>query len=180
MEWKEAWHMTYGIPMRRWATPIAIGSFLLMSITGIAMFFDWEPGLVTVVHQWMSWIFLFALAVHIAVNIRPFKSHIRSSWGRGSIAIFGLLLAASFYHWGLVTGPQMKDRIELTLVDARLSALADVVGSEPAKLVRRFEENGLAVSAEQSIRDLVHLHHVDENILLAIVFMPERFKSTTP
>ena len=166
--------------MRRWATPLTIGAFLLMTVTGIAMFFDWEPGLVTVVHQWMSWIFLLAVAAHIFMNVRPFKSHLKSHWGRGSLAAFGLLLAASFYHWGLITGPQMKDRIELALVDARLSALADATRVEQAELVRRFAANGFVVSAEQSIHDLVRLHGVDENILLAIVFMPERFALPTP
>ena len=166
--------------MRRWATPITIGAFLLMAATGIAMFFDWEPGLVTVVHQWMSWIPLFAITAHIVINVRPFKSHLKSSWGRGSIAIFGLLLGVSFYHWGLITGPQMKDRIELTLVEARLSSLAEVIGIDPAELVRRFEANGFSATADQSVYDLVRLHGVDENILLAIVFMPERFASAAP
>jgi hypothetical protein len=151
-----------------------------MSVTGVVMFFDWEPGLTTVVHQWMSWVFLLAVATHVAINVRPFKSHLKSLWGRGSIAIFGLLLAVSFYHWGLITGPQMKDRIELALVEARLAALADVTRTEPAELVRRFEANGFVASADQSIHDLVRAYGVDENVLLAIVFTPERVASALP
>lgn len=172
--------MAERIPLRRWATPITIGAFLLMAVTGIAMFFDWEPGLVTVVHQWMSWIFLLAVGAHVTINIRPFKSHLKSGWGRASVAVFSLLLAVSFYHWGLITGPQMKDRIELALVDARLSALASVIGIEPQELVRRFEANGLAASADQSIRDLVRVHDMDENFLLAVIFIPERVASAMP
>ncbi len=146
-----------------------------MSVTGIAMFFDWEPGLTTVVHQWMSWIFLFAVIVHVAVNFRPFKLHLKALWGQGSITLFSLILIMSFFTWGQITGPQMKDKIELLLVDASLSALAELSNESSADLIRRFQNNGLDASAEISIRDLVQTYNVDENYLLAIVFMPERF-----
>ncbi|POF34230.1 DUF4405 domain-containing protein [Roseibium marinum] len=166
--------MATKIPLRRWATPLTIGSFLLMTGTGVTMFFDFEPGLITVTHQWLSWLFLLAVAAHIWLNFRPFRSHLKSSWGRGGIAVFGVLLILSFFTWGMITGPQMKDRIEHRLVEAPLSALAAVAGVPVAELLRRFAANGFEASAEDSIHALVARHGGDENFPLAIVFLPER------
>lgn len=64
--------------LRRWATPLIIGSFVLMAGTGVLMFFEYEGGLITVVHQWFSWIFLLGAGAHIAINLRPFQNHLRS------------------------------------------------------------------------------------------------------
>ena len=161
------------LSLRKWATPITIGAFLLMSVTGVVMFFDWEPGLTTVIHQWFSWIFLTAAVAHVVLNLRPFKLHFKSVWGRASIIAFGLVLMVSFFSWGAITGPQLKDPIERYLVDAPLSALAGVTRSAPEQLIRRFAQHGYAVSPQHSIRHLVERYGVDENILLAIIFLPE-------
>ncbi len=40
-----------GLPLRRWATPLIIGAFLLMSVTGVLMFFEIDAGLTAVAHN---------------------------------------------------------------------------------------------------------------------------------
>jgi hypothetical protein len=42
------------LALRTWATPLTMGAFLLMSTTGVLMFFKRNPGLITVVHE-TSW-----------------------------------------------------------------------------------------------------------------------------
>ena len=94
--------------MRTWATPLTIGSFVLMAATGVLMFFEWERGLAAVVHKWFSMLFLAAAGGHIAANLRPFKNHLKSHCGQASIAVFMVVLAASFFSWGIITGPELK------------------------------------------------------------------------
>ena len=38
-------------PIKTWATPLTLGSFVLMGGTGVLMFFEQDAGLTTVVHQ---------------------------------------------------------------------------------------------------------------------------------
>jgi hypothetical protein len=85
---------------RTWATTLTIGSFILMSATGVLMFFEWNPGPTTVVHQWFSWFFLVGAGGHIAANLRPFKNHLKSRWGKASVAVFTAVFAASLFCWG--------------------------------------------------------------------------------
>lgn len=161
------------VPLHSWATPLTIGSFLLMATTGIAMFFEWDRGLTVVVHQWFSWFFLLGAGGHIAANIRPFKNHLKSGWGMVSVATFAAVLALSFFTWGFVTGPQLERPIEEALVDAPLSALAGVTRIDPDAVTRRLRARGIAADDRDSIRALSSKYRVGANRLLAIVFLPE-------
>ncbi|MDR0457631.1 MAG: DUF4405 domain-containing protein [Burkholderiaceae bacterium] len=165
--------MTKAIPLRTWATPLTIGSFILMSVSGVLMFFHWDTGLTAGAHQWCAWLFLLGAGSHVTANFRPFRNHLNSRWGRISIAAFATLLAASVFSWGLVTGSQLERPIVQALVDAPLSSLASVTHAEPDALVQKFKTHGIAATPEQSIRQLSNAHGVGADRLLALVFLPE-------
>jgi hypothetical protein len=162
--------MAARLTTRSWATPLTIGSFLLMAGTGVMMFFEWERGLMTVVHQWFSWFFVAGAIGHIVANIKPFKSHLNARWGRYGIAVFMIVLIASVFSWGQITGPQLERPIEQALIYAPLSALADVTGQSYAELIAKLREKGIEAEAHQSVADLARLHDIDENRALAIIF----------
>ena len=159
--------------IRIWATPLTIGSFFLMTGTGVVMFFRLDRGLITVVHQWFSWLFLLGTAGHIVLNLRPFKNHLKSRWGQASLIGFAVVLAMSFFSWGILTGPQLKRPIEEALVEAPLSTLARVTRITPEALLHKLEAQGISATEQQSIHDLAEANGVDENRLMAIVFLPE-------
>jgi hypothetical protein len=91
-----------------------------MATTGVLIFFKGNLGLTTVVHQWFSWLFLLGAGAHIAVNFRPLKLQLNSYWGRRSIGAFVIVLAASVFSWGFITGPQLEQPIEQALHGNRL------------------------------------------------------------
>jgi hypothetical protein len=165
--------MAKGFPVRSWATPLTIGSFVLMTVTGVLMFFEVDWALMAVLHQWFSWLFLLGAGGHIGANLRPFKNHLKSGWGQASSAVCALVLIASFFTWGLITGPQLERPIEEKLVDAPLSALAGLVQTTPEDLVRRLSAHGIAAAGEQSIREISGASGAGENLLLGIVFLSE-------
>jgi hypothetical protein len=160
-------------PFRSWATPLTIGAFFLMSATGVLMFFGWDRGLTTAAHQWFSWLFLAAAGAHIAVNVRPFKNHLKSSRGQASAAVSVVVLAASFFSWGFTTGPQLRGTIERALVDAPLSALASVTHTDPDAVIGRLKAHGIVADSGQSVRDLAGKYGLGERRLLAMVFLSE-------
>ncbi|MDQ7248143.1 DUF4405 domain-containing protein [Dongia sedimenti] len=159
--------------LRRWATPLTIGAFLLMAVTGVVMFFEADHGLTTVVHQWFSWIFILGAGGHIAANSRPFVNYLKTRGGQASVAACLLVLAASFFSWGLVTGPQLERPIEQSLIEAPLSALAPLTGTTAEALLARLKAEGIAANAGQSVRDLARATGIGENRLLGIVFLAE-------
>ncbi len=158
------------LSLRRWATPLVIGAFLLMSITGILMFFELDGGLVAVMHQWFSWIFLIGAGAHLTLNWRPFRNHLTSGWGRASIAVFAVLTVAALFSWGLITGPQIARPIEAALVDAPIAALAAVTRNAPETVIGRLAAGGIVADGGDSIRDIALRSGADENLLLATIF----------
>jgi hypothetical protein len=163
--------MAKAFAVRSWATPLTIGSFLLMGGTGVLMFFELDSGLTAVVHQWFSWLFLIGATGHLVANVRPLGRHLASRVGRLSVGALGAILIASCFSWGLVTGPQLKRPIEQALVDAPLSALASVTNTSLDVLTQRLEAHGVAASGAESVHDLSGTSGVNENRLLAIVFL---------
>lgn len=166
--------------LRTWATPLTIGSFILMTATGILMFFDIVPGFITFAHEWFSWVFVAGSVAHIAVNLRPFKNHLKSNWGRASVAFFALALIASGFSWGRITLPQLKWTILESLANAPISALAEIKGVDPELLLRKLEEQGCHGRRDQSVMEISKECGVDVQHLIGIVFLPENGDELIP
>ena len=77
-------------------TPMTIGAFLLMAVTGLLMFFHVEQGLNEVVHEWGGLVFVVAAVAHLLGNFTPFKNHLKKAVGAGLVAVFVVVTAASF------------------------------------------------------------------------------------
>jgi hypothetical protein len=160
--------------LRTWATPLTIGSFVLMAVSGVLMFFDVVPGYLVFAHEWFSWFFLLGTAAHIAVNYRAFARHLRGGWGRAHVAVFSVLLVVSTFSFGRITAPQLKWPISEALVDAPLSALADVKRMEAAELIATLGAHGISATPEQNIRHLAEVSGLDEFHLLGLVMLSGR------
>lgn len=63
--------------LRAWATPLTIGSTLIVTITGIMLFFHLSPGLTRMVHEWLGWVMAAAMIAHVVVNWRAFAGYFR-------------------------------------------------------------------------------------------------------
>jgi hypothetical protein len=159
------------VALRTWATPLTIGAFVLMAATGVLMFFGLDRALMAEVHKWFSLLFLTGVGGHVTANVRPFLNHLKSRWGRASVAAFAVVLAASFFSWRLITGPQLERPIKRDLVEAPHSALAGVTDTAPDTLLLKLKARGMDATSEQFLRDLSAKYRVDENRLLAIVFL---------
>ena len=60
---------------REWATPLTIGLFILMAVTGILMFFHLDSRLNKLAHEWLGWLFVVGVVAHAAANWTGVKYH---------------------------------------------------------------------------------------------------------
>jgi hypothetical protein len=144
-----------------------------MTITGILMFFDIVPGYVAFAHEWFSWIFVIGSIAHVVVNLRSFKNHLKSDWGRSCVAVFSIIVAVSFFSWGHITMPQLKWPIAEALVNAPIAALAEVKRTEPDALLRKLEKQGFSGTPDQSVLELAKQYETDAFHLLGVIFLPD-------
>lgn len=140
---------------RKWATPAAAGAFLLSAVTGVLIFFHIDSGLNQVVHEWLSWVLLGAVALHLVANFGGFKRHLVTRRGQALIGVFALILTLSFFSPGVQkSGPPFAPPIRALPV-APLTTLAQVAKLSSEKLPERLTTAGLRpTSDQQSLVDL--------------------------
>ncbi|WP_034411521.1 DUF4405 domain-containing protein [Derxia gummosa] len=83
--------------LRDWATPLTIGSFALMAVTGGLMFFHLDRGLQKPVHEWAGWLMAGAGVLHGVVNWSALKRYLRLPRPATVMGLCVLALGASFF-----------------------------------------------------------------------------------
>lgn len=58
---------------REWATPLTIGIFTLMAVTGILMFFHLDKGLNKTAHEWLGWLLVAGADSKVKCNTLGFN-----------------------------------------------------------------------------------------------------------
>ncbi len=141
---------------RPWITPLAIGSFLLVTVTGVLMFFHLDSGLNKIVHEWLSWVLVAGVILHIALNLPGFKRYLTQRTARWVIGLFVAVLALSFIQLpGAASEPPFIAPAK-ALAATPLPVLAKVVGVSTQEIKHRLEAQQLIVTNEQqSVSDIV-------------------------
>ncbi|WP_408596483.1 DUF4405 domain-containing protein [Limnohabitans sp.] len=142
--------------LRTWATPLTAGSFVVLAVTGLLMFFHLDRGLNHFAHEWLGWLLVIGVAGHVAANFLGFKKHISGGIGKAVIAAFILILALSFIQPEEEKRPPGWAQPVKALAFLPLKELAFVAKMSVEEVRERLEEDGLnPTSNEQSIKDLV-------------------------
>lgn len=129
-------------------TPLAIGSFLLMSITGILMFFHLDTGLNNVAHEWLSWLFLGVVFLHILyVHKKSFLSYFKRGAPQLIIGAGILVTGLSFISLEGSKGGSPMQQIAHTLYQADLTVVGDLLQISRSDLQETLKRQGLEVKA---------------------------------
>lgn len=155
--------------LRQWATPLTIGSFLLMAVTGILMFFHLDSGLNKLAHEWLGWAMVAAVAAHLVVNSRAFTLHFRKPAGRAAIGAFVAVLALSF----LPLGGESNDGRRLMLQaagNARIETLVEMSGAPLEAALNRLSEGGFTVQPGQTLSEAAGGDRGRQSEILGVIF----------
>ena len=154
--------------IRRWSTPLIIGTGIFVATTGLFMFLT-TTDLVRFAHEIIGVGFTIAIVLHILSNWVPFKRYFAQraviiivlAWGIG----IGLV-AATALQQGEDAEEVVFERIEQTSIQL----LAPVVGMEVSELVDQLSADGFVIDDPQvSVEQLAETHTTDtEEILLSV------------
>lgn len=158
--------MTY----KEWATPLTIGSFVLIAATGVLMFFHLDSGLNKAAHEWLGWAMLAGVALHGAQHLKSLKRHFTRPAALAVIGVFFALLAASFY-----SPPGRPDKPPYQLVtqavlDAPLAQVAALAGKDTQALLTQLNAAGIPADAGQSLRVATGPARNDQMKALGVIF----------
>lgn len=156
--------------IRAIATPLTIGSFILMAVTGVLMFFHKDMGLNKAAHEWLSWAFLASVALHLFGNMTAFTRYFKSPLALGLIGIFIAILAGSFFIEGKKGGSPVRGMIT-KVQSAPIEALSPLTGQSPDEMVVALNANGFVVeNAKQSIKDIANGDKEKSEAALGVLF----------
>ena len=137
---------------RQWVTPLVAGSFILMGITGLLMFFHLDSGLNKTAHEWLGWAMVIAVVLHVTVNFQGFKNMFRTTLGKGIVGLFTVILALSFFNLGGGEGggkPPFMNSVAI-LSNASITELAQISHIDEQTLLTRLQQAGVSSATPQS------------------------------
>lgn len=139
---------------REWATPLTIGTFVLMAVTGVLMFFHLDTGLNKAAHEWFGWAMVAAVAAHGAANWLAFKRYLTGSRkAQVLIAVFVVVLGASFLVQGSGEGASPPALAMQAIGRAPLRQVAPLAGKTVEQAQAELSAAGFTVrDGEQSLR----------------------------
>jgi hypothetical protein len=141
---------------RNWVTPITAGSFLLVGVTGVLIFFHADSGANKFVHEWLSLVLLGGAVLHTTANFGGLKVHLRKPLGRALIGAFAVALALSFIPFGGGKSEPPFAAPVRALGESSLATLAQVAQVSPEQLRERLANAGVkATSDQQTLAELV-------------------------
>lgn len=140
---------------REWVTPVTAGAFLLSAVTGILIFFHLDSGATKIVHEWLSWILVGGVILHMVPNFRGLKTCLSTKRGTLIVGTFAAILAIGILLPAGKHGEPPFMQPVRALSQAPLTTLAQVAQVPPQQLLERLSKAGLQpVSDQQKLSDL--------------------------
>jgi hypothetical protein len=156
---------------RDWATPLTIGAFLLMGVTGILMFFHLDTGLNKEAHEWLGWAMVAGVVCHSVANWAAFKRHLGRRSGQVIMGVFAVLLVASFFVPKAEKGGNPAMRAGFAVLDAPVTTVAALAKQSPEAVMASLRAAGFKVeSADQTLVSVTGPERGQQFKALATVF----------
>ena len=141
--------------IRRWATPVTIGGFILMAVTGIMMFFHIDIGITKVVHEWASWIMVTGVIMHLIGNWKLFSRYFSQKSAWAVIGAFVVVLVAAMLitpAGGEGGGPK---QVIGTVLNAPLDKVAGLTGKSLEDLQAQLSAKGWKLDPTATTLDAI-------------------------
>ncbi|SEP86221.1 DUF4405 domain-containing protein [Thalassovita taeanensis] len=140
--------------LRKIATPLTIGTFVLMGTTGTLMFFHAETPLNKFAHEYIGLGMIAAVVLHVILNWRAFTLYFKRPLAMGVMGVFVLALGLSFLP---LTGQEQPrpDLVAIQLVTgAPISTLGPMLGTDTDGVIARLQAADIQATADQTLAQL--------------------------
>lgn len=160
--------------LRAWATPVVIGAFLVMAVTGSLMFFHLNTGTMKPIHEWAGLVMVGAGVAHIVVNWRAFSLYFRRPLASAIMGVGAVVLGVSMVPGLLGNGPGGGASVRAiigSLGQARVEQLAALTEQAPDAVVSALRAKGYdGASAERSVAAIAENDMETQGAILRAIF----------
>lgn len=157
--------------LRSWATPLTIGTFVIISVTGVLMFFHADSGLNKVVHEWIGLVMVAAVFAHLLLNWRAFTTYFKRPVAVTLMSVGALVLAASFFLGGGADGgPDGMRALMMSVGNARVATLAELAGQDTETVLASLDAAGFDATADETLAALSGGDRAKQDEIIGLVF----------
>ena len=158
------------VKMKSWATPLAAGTFIILAVTGILMFFKINVGYIKPVHEWLSWVMVIGVVFHTIANWKSFTSYFSK---KPSFTIIGaglIITVLSVFIPSANNGnPGMK--MIKALGTAKIETIADMAGQNSDDIITKLEQKGISeTGTSMTIQEIAAMNGKKEKDILWVIF----------
>ncbi|MCB1839113.1 MAG: DUF4405 domain-containing protein [Alphaproteobacteria bacterium] len=159
--------------LRDWSTPLIIGGFTLMGVTGVLMFFHLETQQNKALHEWGGLVFVTIAFAHIFSHFRSFRLHFRDPVKLGLIGLFVVVLSLSFLN---IFNPEQAGGGGPRALLNRLSALpvrnlSLAAGKNETEITQILKDAGVrSVQLDQSLDEMIRGQQAEKFRVLGAIF----------
>ena len=158
------------VKMKSWATPLAAGTFIILAVTGILMFFKINVGYIKPVHEWLSWVMVIGIVFHTIPNWKSFTSYFSK---KPSFTIIGaglIITVLSVFMPSANNGnPGMK--MIKALGTAKIETIADMAGQNSDDIITKLEQKGISeTGTSMTIQEIAAMNGKKEKDILWVIF----------
>lgn len=157
--------------LRAWATPLTVGTFLVISVTGVLMFFHADSGLNKVIHEWIGLAMVAAVGAHLLLNWRAFTTYFKRPLAVTVMGVGAAVLAASFLLGGATEGgPDGMRALMMSVGNARIETLADLAGKDTETVLTSLDAAGYTAEASETLATLSGGDRTAQDQIISVVF----------
>ncbi|WP_133487754.1 DUF4405 domain-containing protein [Aliiroseovarius marinus] len=138
--------------LRKWATPLTVGSFLVMGVTGTLMFFHMNTMLGKVIHEWAGWLMLIGVGAHILLNWRALTTYFKRPLAMWIMGVGAALTVATMLPIGGAGEPPIRSMV-MAVTQADEATLMALSGHDLQEGRMLLSEAGVELQPGQSLAD---------------------------
>jgi len=155
------------------ATPLTIGSFILVSVTGVCMFFEIHAGFIQPAHEFLSLAFLAGALMHIVVHRKAILNHLKKPLGIGLALLFGVITICAVLPLNTGAGGaghEVARKSEAIFLDANVNSIAKMTHRSSDELLALLASQGYAQEDSlQTVREIAIAAKHNPHELLALL-----------
>ncbi|WP_347557037.1 DUF4405 domain-containing protein [Robbsia sp. KACC 23696] len=155
-------------------TPLTAGLFLVSTVSGVALFFRWGPGMFHSMHEWLSMVLLLPFVLHLCKNWRPVVAYAKRKTGF-FLFILCVIAAIPFAipKQGGGRNGNPAFRALAMMRQAPIADIAPIFKTSPEKLLAQLQGAGYQASdVNQSLDDIATASNAQANDVIAAAMRP--------
>jgi len=158
--------------IRKWSTPLIIGSYLITGISGVMLFFHLGESLIKEAHEWIGILFVAGALLHITNHWTPFKRYFSKPLAQGVMAT--ALVAGTLFVGASALeseGGSPVRAVMHSVEKAPLSVVAQLQQRDEEELVNLMKTAGYEVTdTSESLQTLAAVNNRSTRELIPLLF----------